>query len=320
MVHPVALIRQYETDFARHLPSIRDGDPEAIHQGRVATRRLREGLRLLDEGPRVHQALATARTVGRALGHVRELDVLADLLRMFQLRVPATAAAAATALATLRVEQRQARRRMVKSLDDIDLTAVSTDLMKESDGGLLFRRRRWQHRVFGRIEALASQLDEALSHASGIYLPNRSHQLRVVVKKVRYALEAAHATHVWPAPAPLRVLRRAQSRLGDLHDLHIAHQWMNPDRIDSRLREHVAILREAIAADIDRRQQQFLALRDSLVSAAADCQRVGTVRARLARGSHQRTMLIAAAAVPGVAALIAHALTSGKDSHRAMSW
>ena len=88
-VHPHALVSRYHAEFTRQVPLIRDGNPEAIHQGRVATRRLREGLRLLDDGGRqtVSGALTTARAVGRTLGGVRErvVDATGRAGRGFQL-------------------------------------------------------------------------------------------------------------------------------------------------------------------------------------------------------------------------------------------
>jgi CHAD domain-containing protein len=254
---PRALVSRHETDFRRQLPLIRDGDIDAIHQGRVATRRLREGLRLFDDDGRgrVRQALDTARATGRTLGLVRELDVLADVLRRYELRLPAAAAAAATVAAALRSEQRDARRQMIKSLDRIDLMALRVDELPGPRQWIPLRQGRWRNRLMGRLHRLGSRLEDVLTHASGVYLPKRSHRLRVVVKKLRYAVEAACETGTWQPPAALGVLRRAQSRLGDLHDLHIAHQRLNPDRVDAGVREQASILRDVIAAELDRRQQ-----------------------------------------------------------------
>ena len=311
-ISPSALIARYEADFASQLPLIRDGNSEAIHQGRVATRRLREGLRLLnqDKDGHVQQALETARMAGRTLGPVRELDVLADVLRRFELRVPAAAAGAATVAAALRNEQRDARKRMIKSLDRIDLSTLHVDDPHRLRPWVAPRHAGWRDRLIARIQRLGSSLEDELAHASGVYLPNRSHRLRVVVKKLRYAVEAAADTGTWHAPAALRVLRRAQSRLGDLHDLHVAHGRMTPIGIDARVRDHVTMLRDVIAAELDRRQQSLLGLRAELIAAAHTCQHLAALRRREMWATRRERILLAAAALPGIAALSA-ALSRG---------
>src|SRR5688500_15921177 len=123
---PRALVAAYTRELLLCLPGVRDGQVEAIHQARVATRRLREALPLAGyDSDALEASLSTAKSIGRTLGPVRELDVLADILTVFEYRVPATSAATAEARATLRREQRAARRRMIKRLDDVDVRALN---------------------------------------------------------------------------------------------------------------------------------------------------------------------------------------------------
>ena len=87
------LIRQRLSALSRTLPGARKGDAHAVHQARVATRRLREALPLVVPGKSGKTLARKVRRVTRALGPVRELDVA--LLNLEQLRssgdVPDTA-------------------------------------------------------------------------------------------------------------------------------------------------------------------------------------------------------------------------------------
>ena len=69
------LIRQRLGALSRTLPSARAGDPSAIHQARVATRRLREALPVVARGASGRKLARGVRRLTRALGTVRELDV-----------------------------------------------------------------------------------------------------------------------------------------------------------------------------------------------------------------------------------------------------
>src|SRR6187431_407695 len=84
------IIRQRLSALSRTLPGARKGDVQAVHQARVATRRIREALPLLT----------------RALGPVRELDVA--LMNLDQLRNSGDVSEAAIArLRQLITEERQ---------------------------------------------------------------------------------------------------------------------------------------------------------------------------------------------------------------------
>src|SRR5436190_877604 len=79
-----AVLRFYLRAFASAEPAARAGEVEPVHQLRVATRRLRTALRLF--GPLLPARFAAAAHrdlawLGGAIGAVRDLDVLSELLR-----------------------------------------------------------------------------------------------------------------------------------------------------------------------------------------------------------------------------------------------
>src|SRR5688500_6770107 len=87
---PRQLLEQAKRTIYGHLPAVRDGAADAIHEARIATRRLREVLPLLVqyEPAAIETSAATAKRLGRVLGRVRELDVLDETLRGFEQRLP----------------------------------------------------------------------------------------------------------------------------------------------------------------------------------------------------------------------------------------
>src|SRR5262245_44708856 len=75
------LLRTRLDSFTRMLPAVEVGEASAVHQTRVASRRLRELLPVLQLDNRVVRKLnRRLRKLTRRLGDVRELDVLASLL------------------------------------------------------------------------------------------------------------------------------------------------------------------------------------------------------------------------------------------------
>jgi len=281
---PPALADIYRQEFLQQLPLIQDGDYEAIHQARVTTRRLREALPLLvhhDEDA-VTSALATAKQLGKALGVPRELDVLADVLSNFERRLPATAAVTSTARAALRPEQLQARRELVKKLDRTDLNEL--DVATRPGAGPRFRldpAASWRRLLWLRLGMLGGGVHDAVRHATGVYFPNRSHALRIAVKKLRYAVEIADTTSLWRPPNVLSDLKRIQARLGELHDVQLVQDRLRDLAGEDLPERQVAALHAALEAEAERRHGQFLSRRNDLSQIAEACRVAGE------RGAHR---------------------------------
>jgi CHAD domain-containing protein len=57
-----------------------------------------------------------------------------------------------------------------------------------------------------------------MENAAGMYLPDRLHQVRIAVKKLRYAMEVVRELSGSRAMARINTLKRAQDLLGRMHD------------------------------------------------------------------------------------------------------
>jgi len=218
------IIRQRLAALSRTLPGARKGEVHAVHQARVATRRIREALPLVVRGRSGKSLKKSVRKLTRALGPVRELDVA--LKNLDQLRTSGEVSEAAIArLRQLITEERQRLgAEMVRRISHYNLTkfqkkAVDAAARGPATGGTRDPRRAAQ--ALGRAARRAEGLRAAMENAAGIYLPDRLHEVRIAVKKLRYALEIAQDLSGSRATTRIRTLKRVQELLGRMHDLEM---------------------------------------------------------------------------------------------------
>src|SRR4051794_27671071 len=116
---PALLLQQRLSALRRMLPGARNGDVQAVHQARVATRRLRAALPLLVVGKSGRRLEHAARQLTGVLGPVRELDVALEMLdELSQAKASPAPAAAVACLRRAVAEERGALQRdAVKRID-----------------------------------------------------------------------------------------------------------------------------------------------------------------------------------------------------------
>ena len=218
------IIRQRLAALSRALPGAQKGDVQAVHQARVATRRIREALPLVARGRTGKSLKKSVRKLTRALGPVRELDVA--LMNLDQLRNSGDVSEAAIArLRQLITEERQrVGAEMVRLISHFNLEKFQKKAVEAVAHGPEASGRRDPRRVAAalcRAARRAEGLRAAIDNAAGIYLPDRLHQVRITVKKLRYALEIAQDLSGSRATARVRTLKRVQDLLGRMHDLEM---------------------------------------------------------------------------------------------------
>jgi CHAD domain-containing protein len=72
-----------------------------------------------------------------------------------------------------------------------------------------------------RAASRAIRLRTAIDSAAGLYLPDRLHEVRIAVKKLRYGMEVVRELRRSRAAARILTLKRAQDLLGRMHDLEV---------------------------------------------------------------------------------------------------
>jgi CHAD domain-containing protein len=117
---------------------------------------------------------------------------------------------------------------MRRRIDHIDLDRVRKRAISVARKAPVALRARGRVRDPERLDAArqraarrAIALRNAIESAAGIYLPDRLHEVRIAVKKLRYAMELARELSGSRAMAAIRTLKQAQDLLGRMHDLEV---------------------------------------------------------------------------------------------------
>ena len=204
---------------------VRTGDPGALHQARVALRRLRSALstfKRIVRDDRFDRLRAELRWIAGALGQARNLDVLLA-------RVPDRAASK-----PLRTARTKAYKAVRHALASARLRALMLDLSEWTAIG------PWTSAPAGRearqqpLEAFAAialakhrRRLKRLGRALGKVGDEERHEARIEAKKLRYATE--FFASLFPRKKSVRrhrafydALETLQSQLGDLNDLATA--------------------------------------------------------------------------------------------------
>jgi CHAD domain-containing protein len=218
------IIRQRVAALSRTLPGAQKGDVHAVHQARVATRRIREALPLVARGRTGKSLKKSVRTLTRVLGPVRELDVA--LMNLDQLRTSGDVSEAAIArLRQLITEERQRLgAEMMRHVSHYNLSKLQKKAVDAAARGPAPSGPRDPRRLavaLRRAARRAEGVQVAMENAAGIYLPDRLHHVRIAVKKLRYALEIAQDLSGSRATARINKLKRVQDLLGRMHDLEM---------------------------------------------------------------------------------------------------
>ena len=219
------LVRHRFRMLSKALPAATDGDAAALHAARVASRRMRETLPLIARDNRGRKLERDMRRITRALGPVRELDVMAQMLEEFGESGTASRRAVAKLRHAIAKEREAVRAAMIRRLAHCDLDklcrkTISAARKAEAKSSRKDARERLA-RAQARAARRAEQLEGAIEAASGIYLPDRLHAVRIAVKKLRYAMEVVRELRRSHATARIRSLKHAQDLLGRMHDLEV---------------------------------------------------------------------------------------------------
>jgi len=208
----------------RHLAAARDGDVHGVHQARVASRRLREAVPVLTsgvKGTKAGKARGKIRRLTKALGTVRELDVTLQLLDELAAAetLPRLALEEVRAHVVARRDERRAT--MLKRIDHVNIDKLDRRLLAVGEALAQSDSIEWRSALASRLIKRQKALRTAIADAGQLYAAEKLHQVRIALKKLRYAMELASESGVKPATAPLRVVKRAQDKLGRLHDLQV---------------------------------------------------------------------------------------------------
>ncbi|MEO8503507.1 MAG: CHAD domain-containing protein [Acidobacteriota bacterium] len=210
-------------------------DEEALHDFRVALRRLRSTLRAY----RPVMADAVPRKLQRRLANLadstnaaRDAEVQLDWLRRTEKDLPGPARRGAAWLiagleAVEESERERGRSRAAARFDKLDaaLRKRLQSFRVEYDLGHSPPRRTFGAWLGALLVEHAAELREDLGAISSLADVEASHRARIAAKRLRYLLEPLRACSEGAAPLVER-LKSLQDELGDLHDAQVLVQTL----------------------------------------------------------------------------------------------
>jgi len=220
------LLNAHLKRFNRTLRGLERGDIRMLHAARVASRRLRELVPLLQlESGSTRKLSRRLRKMTKRLGGVRELDVLLLLIdELHEARRDHSGPLSRLAVTVAR-ERDEARQELAGELPVREMRRLGKRLA-EAAAALASREERhkrraqqWRWVIDARVARRAHQLESAIREAGAVYLPERLHVVRIALKKLRYAVELSTEAAGRKAVPQLRILKRQQDALGRMHDL-----------------------------------------------------------------------------------------------------
>ncbi|HQR22058.1 MAG TPA: CHAD domain-containing protein [Burkholderiaceae bacterium] len=233
--------------------------PEYVHQGRVALRRMRSAVRLLDRRHRDFPKTLAAelRWAARLLGAARDADVLLTqtLPMLLSGTPPALDGDTKQMLRQAAVQREAARSRVLAALATARYARLALRLqawmMTPPPAGRTLRKlaaralARAHRRLFAGAEDFATLSSE------------ERHRLRILAKRLRYALDVCSVA--LPREATQRyveALARLQDLQGELNDLSVAagllEQLTNAPGLSALARERIAVRQGVDTREIER--------------------------------------------------------------------
>jgi len=229
----IKLLKTRLNHFAGGLDTVERGDVAALHRVRVASRRMRELIPVLQlQGNTGRKLGRRLRKVTRRLGVVRELDVLLLLIDELHVSRPVHQPALRRIRAEVAVARDAARKRLRSHLPIDTLRRLAKKLRRTVErlseaqersprkrGERSDRDLRWA--IDARVAQRSARLSDAMVGAGAVYLPERLHDVRIASKKLRYALELWERLRGERNTPAVRALKRVQALLGRMHDLQV---------------------------------------------------------------------------------------------------
>ena len=229
------IMRYHFAQVIKHEPGTRLGeDIEALHDMRVATRRLRASFEVFQdafEPGALKPYLKGLRAAGRALGSVRDLDVFIEKAqRYLNSRPPDQREDLSLLLRAWEAQRQQARQAMLVFMDSPGYAIFKREFntfLQTPGAGVqpVPAGQPFPNLVYELAPVLIfSRLAEVLAYDP--LLPGapieRLHALRIEFKKLRYTTEYFRGVLGPEAKEVIEAFKTIQDHLGDLHDADVA--------------------------------------------------------------------------------------------------
>lgn len=205
---------------------LKGSDPEALHDLRVALRRMRSMLRAYRGELRLRKRIR--RELGdlaSATNPARDAEVLLDLYSRLPLpKAARSKAGVAWAGMRLRDEVSTEARKAREALD-ADLERLCRRVARDLEVSSAGAQASWRAVLAERLDAAWTELDAELLALQVEFSMSRAHRARIEAKRLRYLLEPARVL-LEPAKALVEESKQLQTLLGDLRDTQVLGEWL----------------------------------------------------------------------------------------------
>lgn len=246
-----AIIASSVLRLAEQAPLLPHGiDSEAVHQARVATRRLRSDLRTfrtLFNHQWAESLRAELSWLADLLGQVRDADVLFDRMIASLAEIDGPPTGRRVVLRQLTARREAARAHMLQGLATPRYAVLLESLVGAARAPVLSGPA--DEPAGEALPGFAVTPWKKLQHAVGRLSENPSdddlHAVRIAAKRARYAAEAVEPLVGSAARRYAAAVAELQGALGDYHDTVVARQWL--EEITPGLRRGGAFYAGALA-------------------------------------------------------------------------
>jgi len=218
---------------------VREADVEAVHDMRVASRRLRATLSEFEDNfePDGWAALREqARRVTTGLGRARELDVTLELVDEIAGDLKGKTKKAAAKLSGWLANERSAFSKEVSAVaNDVDSGAFDKGLARLLEGAAP-SERCYSERAARRLGRRLKRLNKYHRKWRATLVEEHLHAVRIQFKKLRYACELYEDAYGDKMRPILKSLKGTQRALGAWNDLRILRDYLQTfaEKADSR--------------------------------------------------------------------------------------
>jgi CHAD domain-containing protein len=236
-----------------------DTDVEALHDMRVASRRLREAFEIFDfcfPQKSYQKFYRRIKQVTRALGDVRNADVATIYFKNLSATTDdiLVQVALEDILRRMARERRQARLQLTKGLDESRVSQLPAELanvfVRVENLPVRYQRGPRQSIVLARRQ-LSQRVREFFSARAAVTGENDEvnlHKVRIAVKKLRYAIETFDYAVGEAVTGNLKELKRLQEAIGELHDRDVFAGIVRKRLVKLQSRQHATLLSNGLQA------------------------------------------------------------------------
>ncbi|MCB9459183.1 MAG: CHAD domain-containing protein [Anaerolineaceae bacterium] len=244
-------------------------DIECVHDMRVATRRMRSVLNMFSDYFKVGAIAAHVeglRQTAKALGHVRDLDVMIADLQDYTVSHEDIAEPISGIINRLEKKRDQAREDLIQWLDSKNYKRFVNgyiNFLTEPGKGVIGPKSRAEPHQVRHIAALMIHEALAAVRAYEVVLEDADydtmHALRVAFKRLRYTVDSFTDVLGTGASTFVDQLKDVQDYLGRMNDIVVASEALNRlkklNEVESAVRDAYIVM---IQAEADERMTNFV--------------------------------------------------------------